>query len=250
VTKAIIAEDEAPQRAELRSMLAMLWPELQIVAECEDGLEAMEVLEAHQPEIVFLDIRMPGVSGLEVAKAANGRAQIVFTTAYDEYALQAFEHGAIDYLLKPIKRERLEVAIARARERLRQTPPDVSTVIAALEQRLTKRSGGDEIQWITASIGNTTKMIAIGDVLFFQAQDKYTRVVTAKEEALIRMTLRELTERLNDKLFWQVHRSTVVQVSAIESVLRDEFGKLTLRIKGSKESVPVSSAFNYRFKAM
>lgn len=250
MTKAIIAEDEAPQRAELRSMLAMLWPELQIVAECEDGLEAMEALEVHQPDIVFLDIRMPGVSGLEVAKAANGRAQIVFTTAYDEYALQAFEHGAIDYLLKPIKRERLEVAIARIRERLRQSPPDVSMVIAALEQRLTKRPGGDEIQWITASIGNATKMIAISDVLFFQAQDKYTRVVTAKNEALIRTTLRELTERLNENLFWQVHRSTVVQVSAIESVQRDELGKLALKIKGCKETVPVSSAFNYRFKAM
>ena len=249
MAKAIIAEDEEPQRAELRSMLATLWPDLQII-ECEDGLEAMEALESHRPEIAFLDIRMPGVSGLEVAKAASGHAQIVFTTAYDEYALQAFEQGAIDYLLKPIKRERLEVAIARVRQRLRQSPPDVSSVIAALEQRLSKKSTAHEIQWITASIGNTTKMIAIGDVLFFQAQDKYTRVVTAKEEALIRTTLRELTERLNDNLFWQVHRSTVVQVSAIESVQRDEMGKLTLRIKGSKEMVPVSSAFNYRFKAM
>jgi DNA-binding LytR/AlgR family response regulator len=249
VIKAIIAEDEAPQRAELVSMLTALWPGLQIV-ECEDGVTALEALETERPQIAFLDIRMPGVSGLEVAKAASGRAQIVFTTAYDEYALQAFEHGAIDYLLKPIKRERLEVAIARVRERMRKTPPDVSTVIAALEQRLTKRSASDEIQWITASIGNTTKMIAIGDVLFFQAQDKYTRVVTAKDEALIRTTLRELTDRLNDNLFWQVHRSTVVQVSAIESVQRDEMGKLTLRIKGSKEVVPVSSAFNYRFKAM
>jgi DNA-binding LytR/AlgR family response regulator len=249
MTTAIVAEDEAPQRAELISMLAALWPELRII-ECEDGVAALEALETERPEIAFLDIRMPGVSGLEVAKAANGRAQLVFTTAYDEYALQAFEHGAIDYLLKPIKRERLEVAIARIRERLRQAPPDVSTVIAALEERLTKRSGNEAIQWITASIGNTTKMIAIGDVLFFQAQDKYTRVVTAKDEALIRTTLRELTERLNDNLFWQVHRSTVVQVSAIESVQRDDMGKLTLRIKGCKETVPVSSAFNYRFKAM
>lgn len=248
--KAIIAEDEAPQRAELRSMLAALWPELQIVAECADGVEAMEALDAHQPNIVFLDIRMPGISGIEVAKAANGQAQIVFTTAYDEYALEAFEHGAIDYLLKPIKRERLETAITRVRERLRQTPPDVTAVLAALEQRLPKQAHSEELQWITASVGNSTRMIAIGEVLFFQAQDKYTRVVTVKGEAFIRTTLRELAERLNGNSFWQVHRSAVVQVAAIDAVLRDEVGKLSLRIKGSNESVPVSGAFQYRFKAM
>jgi len=249
-TTALIAEDEAPQRQELRALLAEAWPDLRIVAECEDGLEAVEALHEHRPQVVFLDIRMPGLSGLEVAKAASGRAQIIFTTAYDEYALQAFEHGAIDYLLKPIKRDRLELAITRVRERQRQTPPDVTAVLAALEQKLARRSSANAIQWITASVGNATKMFAIGEVLFFQAQDKYTRVVTAKGEAVIRTSLRELIERLDANLFWQVHRSTVVQVSAIESVQRDELGKLTLRTKGSNEAVPVSAAFQYRFKAM
>jgi DNA-binding LytR/AlgR family response regulator len=248
---ALIAEDEAPQRAQLRAMLSQAWPELQIVAECEDGLSALEALQLHKPQVAFLDIRMPGVSGLEVARAASGVTQVVFTTAYDEYALQAFEHGAIDYLLKPIKRDRLALALDRVRERLKSgVSPDVSAVVEALEQQLANRQRRDGIKWITANVGNTTKMFPIDEVLFFQAQDKYTRVVTATDEAIIRTTLKELIEGLDSDAFWQVHRSAIVRANIIHSVRKDDDGKLVLTLKGRPELLPVSSAFQYRFRGM
>jgi DNA-binding LytR/AlgR family response regulator len=248
---AILAEDEAPQRAELRSILMQAWPELQIVAECEDGLSALEALQVHKPQVAFLDIRMPGVSGLEVARAASGITQVIFTTAYDEYALQAFDHGAIDYLLKPIKRDRLAVALERVRVRLKNgVSPDVSAVIDALELQLASRQRRDGIKWITANVGNTTKMFPIDEVLFFQAQDKYTRVVTATDEAIIRTTLKELVEGLDSDAFWQVHRSAIVRASIIHSVQKDDDGKLLLRLKGRADVLPVSNAFQYRFKGM
>lgn len=232
-------------------MLAALWPELRIVAECEDGISALEALAAHAPVIAFLDIRMPGVSGLEVARAANGRAQVVFTTAYDEYAVQAFDSGAVDYLLKPIKRDRLMIALGRVRERLQSgITPDLSHVISALEKQLAGCGRGEGIKWITATIGNTTKMFPIDEVQFFQAQEKYTRVVTANDEAVIRTTLKELLEGLAPMEFWQIHRSAIVRVSAIRSVQRDEEGRLLLRIRNRDELLPVSSAFHYRFKGM
>ena len=248
---AILAEDEAPQRAELREMLRELCPELRIVAECEDGLSALEALAQHSPQIAFLDIRMPGVSGIEVARAANAKTHVVFTTAYDEYAVQAFDNGAIDYLLKPIKRERLILAIQRVRERLRAgAVPDIGPALAALEASLSARQSAEGIKWITATIGNTTKMFAVDEVLFFQSQEKYTRVVTATDEAIIRKPLKELLERLDSNLFWQIHRSAIVRVAAIHSVNRGEEGRLILRIRGRDELLPVSNAFTHRFKSM
>jgi DNA-binding LytR/AlgR family response regulator len=248
---ALIAEDEAPQRAELRAMLSQAWPELQIVAECEDGLSALEALQRHKPQVAFLDIRMPGVSGLEVARAASAMTQVVFTTAYDEYALQAFDYGAIDYLLKPIKRDRLVVAIERVRERLKSgVSPDVSAVIDALELQLAGRQRRDGIKWITANVGNTTKMFSIDEVLFFQAQEKYTRVVTATDEAIIRTPLKELVEGLDSDAFWQVHRSAIVRTNIIHSVRKDDDGRSVLTLKGRADVLPVSSAFQYRFKGM
>jgi len=250
-TTAILAEDEAPQRADLRAMLSALWPELNIVAECEDGLAALEALDTHRPQIAFLDIRMPGVSGLDVAKATSGRTQVVFTTAYDEYAVQAFDNGAIDYLLKPIKRDRLAIALERIRERLKSgIAPDLSQVIAALESQLTNRQPRGGIKWITANVGNTTKMFPIDEVLFFQAQDKYTRVVTAADEAIIRTTLKELLDGLDTESFWQIHRSAIVRVSVVQSVQRRDDGRMELRLRGRDEVLPVSSAFHYRFKGM
>jgi DNA-binding LytR/AlgR family response regulator len=248
---ALVAEDETPQRAELCSMLAAEWPELQIVSECDDGLSALEAIVALRPQVAFLDIRMPGVNGLEVAKASDGQTQIVFTTAYGQYALEAFDQGAIDYLLKPVKRERLRVAIVRVRERLAAgVKPDLTQIIAALETQLASARRRDGIKWITATIGNATKMFSIDEVQFFQAQDKYTRVVTATDEAFIRTPLKELAAGLDADVFWQIHRSAIVRAAIIQSVVRSDDGKLVLRLRGKDDMLPVSSAFQYRFRSM
>jgi DNA-binding LytR/AlgR family response regulator len=197
--------------------------------------------------VLFLDIRMPGVSGLEVARAA--RCHVVFITAYEEYALRGFDEGAVDYLLKPVSRERLARAIERTRARLESgAVPDMAALIDAVQAKLAPARKG--IQWITASVGNTMKMFAIDEVLFFQAQDKYTRVVTASSEGHIRTPLKELLAALDAETFWQVHRSAIVRVGAIRDVSKGEDGKLQLAVRGHAEMLPVSSAFQYRFRAM
>ena len=248
-TTALIAEDEQPQRQELRGLLAELWPELDVIAECEDGLAALQALEQHRPQVAFLDIRMPGVSGLEVARAAGPECQVIFITAYEEYALRAFDEGAVDYLQKPVVRERLARAIERTRARLGSGQPvDMGRILELVQARLTP--GGRNIKWITASVGNSMKMFAVDEVLFFQAQDKYTRVVTADSEGHIRTPLRELLPALDSEAFWQVHRSVIVRVGAIRSVEKDELGKLRLVVRGHDGTLPVSSAFQYRFRGM
>ena len=251
VATALIAEDEAPQRAALILLLAELWPELAVVAECEDGLSALESLHAHQPQVVFLDIRMPGLSGLEIARAANGVSHVVFTTAFDEYAVEAFERGAIDYILKPIRRDRLALTMQRVKDRLaRHEASHVLDAIDALQQRLATGQSQESIKWVTASAGATTKLFPVDDVLYFRAQDKYTCVATASDQAQIRMSLKELLDRLDSATFWQIHRSVIVRATAIQSVKKTEEGKLVLRLKGSSEELPVSAAFQYRFKPM
>jgi DNA-binding LytR/AlgR family response regulator len=246
---ALIAEDELPQRQELRALLAELWPELDVVAECEDGLAALQALEQHRPQVAFLDIRMPGISGLEVARAAGDQCQVIFVTAYEEYALRAFDEGAVDYLQKPVARERLRRAVERTRARLGSgAQVDMTALIDMVQSRLAP--GGKSIKWITASVGNTMKMFSIDEVLFFQAQDKYTRVVTADSEGHIRTPLKELVAALDSETFWQVHRSVIVRVGAIRSVEKDEDGKLRLNVRGHAEILPVSSAFQYRFRGM
>ena len=247
---AIIAEDELPQRRELRALLTELWPQLHIVAECEDGLAALEALQQHRPQIAFLDIRMPGVSGLEVARAAGTHCHVVFITAYEEYALSAFDRGAVDYVLKPVARERLSRALERARARLGSgAPADMAALIDMVQARLQPR-GTQGIKWITASVGNSVKMYSIDEVLFFQAQDKHTRVVTADSEGLIRTSLKELLPALDSETFWQVHRSAIVRVGAIRAVAKSEDGKLQLRVRGRPDVLPVSSSFQHRFRGM
>jgi len=246
---ALIAEDELPQRRELRALLAELWPELDVVAECEDGLAALQALEQHRPQVAFLDIRMPGISGLEVARAAGDHCQVIFVTAYEEYALRAFDEGAVDYLQKPVARERLRRAVERTRARLGSgAQVDMTALIDMVQSRLAP--GGKSIKWITASVGNTLKMFSIDEVLFFQAQDKYTRVATAESEGHIRTPLKELVTALDSETFWQVHRSVIVRVGAIRTVEKEEDGKLRLTVRGHAEVLPVSSAFQYRFRGM
>ena len=247
---ALIAEDEAPLRLALRSLLSERWPELRIVAECEDGIAAMEAIAAHRPSVCFLDIRMPGVSGLDVARAAvAAKAQVVFTTAYDEYAVRAFEAGAVDYLLKPLRPERVDAAIARVRERMREAPQSADARIDALEDALRPRDA-QRIRWISASVGDSVRMIGVDEVLFFQAQDKYVRVVAAGGEAIIRTPIKELLAGLDPDAFWQVHRGTIVRVAAIDRVRKDEWGKWALSVRGSGETLPVSAPFLQRFRGM
>jgi DNA-binding LytR/AlgR family response regulator len=246
---ALIAEDELPQRQELRALLGELWPELDVVAECEDGLSALQALEELRPDVALLDIRMPGVSGLEVARAAHSRCQVIFITAYEEYALRAFDEGAVDYLQKPVARERLGRAIERTRARLDAgSQVDMNALIDLVQSRLAPARQG--IKWITASVGNAVKMFSIDEVLFFQAQDKYTRVVTADSEGIIRTPLRELLSALDSETFWQVHRSVIVRVGAIRAVEKTEDGKLHVTLRGHAEVLPVSSAFQHRFRGM
>jgi DNA-binding LytR/AlgR family response regulator len=247
---ALIAEDETPLRDALRAMLGIAWPELEIVAECEDGIAAMEAIAGHRPDVCFLDIRMPGVSGLDVARAAAAaKAQVVFTTAYDEYAVRAFEAGAADYLLKPIQPARLARAIERLRERLAARAETADADIDLLEARL-KPTGTRLIRWISAAVGDSVRMLGIDEVLYFQAQDKYVRVVTADGEAIIRTPIKDILAGLDPDIFWQVHRGTVVRVSAIDRVRRDDLGKSVLSLRGRSDALPVSAAFLHRFRGM
>jgi DNA-binding LytR/AlgR family response regulator len=248
---AMIAEDEAPQRRALQQQLHAAWPELEIVAVCEDGVSALEAVARHRPRIAFLDIRMPGVNGLDVArKVVEQEGLVVFTTAYEDYAIRAFEAGAADYLLKPVQDARLAQAVERVRERLANPrAPDLRALIDDLEARL-RPQGERLIRWITASVGDSVRMIAIDEVLFFQAQDKYVRVATADDDAIIRMPLKELLGGLDHDVFWQVHRGVLVRVQAIDRVRKDELGRHQLSVKGRKDVLPVSAAFQQRFRGM
>jgi DNA-binding LytR/AlgR family response regulator len=230
-----------------------IWPVLEIIAQCEDGLSALESVTSLQPAVAFLDIRMPGLTGLEIARAAGPGTHVVFTTAYDEYAVGAFDEGAIDYLLKPIKRERLEQSVARLKERVGSQPANstaIGAILDALQGRIPSRATLGSIRWITGSVGNTTKMFGIDEVLFFQAQDKYVRVATLEDEVQIRTPLRELLAALDPEAFWRIHRSVIVRAAAIHRIESDADGKLQLRVKGRTDVLPVSGAFQYRFKPM
>jgi DNA-binding LytR/AlgR family response regulator len=246
---ALIAEDEGLQRRALSRQLNACWPELEIVAECADGPSAIAALLAHRPTIAFLDIRMAGASGLEVAQRACGMAHVVFTTAYEQHAIAAFEVGALDYLLKPVTEERLQATVQRLRARLDEAPQDTSAVLEAIRRGFRETRVAD-VPWITASVGNTIKLIATQDVLFFQADAGATRVVTRGEEAVIRTSLKELLPGLNSDVFWQIHRSAIVRMSAIRAVRWNELGRLEIALHGSDEILPVSQAFQWRFRGM
>jgi DNA-binding LytR/AlgR family response regulator len=251
---AILADDEDLPRAELRRMLAAAWPELQVLAECEHGPAAVEALDAHQPDIAFLDIRMPGSSGLDVARAASGRCHIVFTTAYDSHAVSAFEAGAVDYLLKPIAADRLAQTVQRLKDRLaaRAQAPEMEPLVARLAGLAARLQGQptQKLRWVSASVGDTIKLFGVDEVLFFQSDEKYTRVVTATDEAHIRKPLKELADGLDADEFWQVHRGLMVRASAIARAQRDELGRITLHLRQHPEKLAVSQAWAWRFKPM
>jgi len=246
---ALLAEDEPMLRALLRTRLAAAWPELEIVGEAANGDEALALFAAHRPDIAFLDIRMPVRSGLEVARELADACHVVFVTAYDEYAVAAFDEGAVDYLLKPPSPERIAKVVDRLKARLTAPPLDLSALLA----RLAARDGSTApapLRWIRASLGPSLRLIAIDDVVYFQAADKYTRVVTADGEALIRKPIKELYDELDQEAFWQIHRGTIVNLRAIGRVDRDWRDQPVIVLKGRDEKLVVSRTFAHRFKAM
>jgi DNA-binding LytR/AlgR family response regulator len=244
----VIAEDEPLLRTELRETLAALWPELVIAAEVDDGLEAMRALQAHRPDLLFLDIEMPGMTGLQVAAQASRRCHVVFVTAYDKYALAAFEQGAVDYVLKPFSPARLATTVTRLKERISTQPADLDGLLAALAQR--DPASKAHLRWIKASQGQNMRLITVEEVLFFQADSKYTLVVTADGESLIRKTITELVAELDPEVFWQVHRGTIVNVNEIAAVHRKANGALELRLKRHKQTLAVSSTYVHLFRQM
>lgn len=243
--RAIIAEDEPLLREELAELLAGLWPELEVVSQPGDGIAALRALEEHSPDVLFLDIQMPGLSGLDVARQANGRCHVVFVTAFDQHAIVAFEQGAADYVLKPPTAARLATTVARLKERIGRPAASIDGVLRELAA-----PPKGYLRWINASHGQAIRIITVEDVQYFQADSKYTRVVTAEGESLIRKPIRELAEELDPSAFWQVHRSTIVNVHAIAGVVRDFRGRPQVRLKHGGELLPVSEAYAHRFRQM
>ena len=244
---AIVAEDEATLRGQLVEQLGQLWPELHIVAEAADGISALRLMDEHRPDILFLDIQMPGATGLEVARQVNGRSRVVFVTAYDEHAVAAFEHGAIDYVLKPISPARLFTTVTRLKERLGSPAPRVDHLLPALAPAGAAKS---YLRWINASVGQNLRLITVDEIVYFQADNKYTRVVTADGEALIRKPLKELVDELDPNQFWQIHRSTMVNVASVAGVTRDFRGRMLLKLKGRSDTLPVSDSYTHLFRQM
>jgi DNA-binding LytR/AlgR family response regulator len=249
---AVVADDERLMREQIIARLKEAWPELSIVGEASNGNEAIALVQSEEPDIVFLDIKMPGMDGIQAAQAMAGRVHVVFVTAHDQYAISAFEHGAVDYLLKPPEAERVALTCQRLRARLKQEPDPMNDLLAQLSQRL--GAGGlkprEYLRWVQASVGANIRMIPTTDILFIRAEDKYTRVQTERFEALIRKPIKELIDELDPDEFWQIHRSTVVRVDAVEQVSRDFRGRQIVHVKGSAEKLEVSRTFNHRFKQM
>jgi DNA-binding LytR/AlgR family response regulator len=260
IATALIADDEPLLRERLRTHLARLWPELQIVAEARNGREAIELFDTHLPQVVFLDVHMPGLSGIETARSVARRAQIVFVTAHDRYAVQAFEQGAIDYIVKPFDEKRLADTVARLQQRLANPPssdPAFDAVIdrlsAELEQRALRTGNpapSNHLQWIRASVGTSVKLIPVEQVAYLRADEKYTLVVWEGGEALIRRTIRELADELDPKRFAQIHRSVIVNLHQVSQVNRGLNETADVVLKGRLEILPVSRSFVHVFRQM
>ena len=276
--RAVLADDERLMREQLRARLSEVWPELQIVGEARNGLEAVQMVDEHRPEVVFLDIRMPGLTGVEAARqitqlpprpAPDGAPgdedellpEIVFITAYDQYAVEAFEQGVADYVLKPAERERLLVTVQRIQQRLaaRDAPagsvdappaPNMQQLLHQLSARMNPGGAPNHLQWIQATVGQAIQMIPVDEVLFFISDEKYTRVQTAQVEALIRKPIKELVDEVDPRVFWQIHRSTLVNVKAISGVTRDFRGRQIVTVKGHPEKLEVSRSYTGLFKGM
>ena len=264
--RAVLADDERLMRDQLRTRLAEVWPELQVVGEAKNGAEAVELVSQHRPDVVFLDIRMPGMTGVDAARQIvqmdvgdeGFLPEIVFITAYDQYAVEAFEQGAADYVLKPAERDRLKLTVERIRKRLaaRSAPEAADGGSPPLQQLLPKlasQMGGGApayLKWIQATVGQSIQMVPVDEVLFFISDEKYTRVQTPTVEALIRKPIKELVDELDPEKFWQIHRSTLVAVSAVSAVTRDFRGRQIVAVKGHAQKLEVSRSYAHLFKGM
>ncbi len=264
--RALIADDERLLREQLKTRLAEVWPELEIIGMARDGLEAVRMADELRPDVVFLDIRMPGQTGIEAASdivSLDGwKGELVFVTAYDEYAVSAFERGAIDYLLKPVEAERLQTTRARIEARIkaqRSSPAMAASTgqdatdammqtLLGVQRQLSGAASTPKMRWVQASAGATTRMIAVEDILFFRSDEKYTRVQTAEQEALIRVPIKDLLPQLDEQIFWQIHRSTIVNVAAIAAVTRDDTGRQRVSLKRHPELLEVSRSFGHLFR--
>jgi len=260
--RALIAEDEPLLAASLKAALETAWPELEVIAIAPNGLEAVRLIEAEKPDVAFLDIRMPGLTGLEVAAELADRLdedspvpKLVFVTAYDEFAVKAFELAAVDYLLKPVSAQRLGATVERLKTALAATSRAAGDELALLVQKLQKvvgaepQAGGEPLKIIRAAVGNTVRMVPVEEVCYFQAADKYTSVVTRESEMLIRTPLKELLAQLEPARFRQIHRGTIVNLAEVASATRDVAGRLSVRLKHRKESLPVSRVFADQFRS-
>ena len=244
---ALLAEDETVLREELRAKLKSVWPELRIVGEAGNGLDALRLLDAHAPDVMFVDVEMPGLNGLEVARQAQGRCHVVFVTAYDAHAVAAFEQGAIDYVLKPFDVARLAVTARRIEQRLDTAPSNLDGLLREIAGARPRRT---YLRWINASYGNAVRLITVDDVCYFQADTGYTNVVMADGSALIRRSLKELQDDLDPATFWVIHRSTIVNANAIAGVTRDLRGRVSVKLKARPEKLPVSEAHANLFRQM
>lgn len=258
---ALIADDEPLLRERLRGLLQRLWPELTIVAEARNGREAVEMFDEHAPEVVFLDVHMPGLNGVEAARSIARRAEVVFVTAYEQYAVTAFEQGALDYVVKPFDEARLADTVQRLRERLAHVPeavPTASRLDAVIEQmsaELRRRvgvggGGGSWLQWIKALVGNSVRLIPVDQVAYLRSDEKYTLVVWEGGEALIRKSIRELADELDPERFAQVHRSVIVNLHQVSQVMRGPNETAEVHLKGRSEVLPVSRSYVHVFRHM
>jgi DNA-binding LytR/AlgR family response regulator len=245
--KAIIADDEQHLAQDLRRRLGQLWPELQIAAVLHDGIAAAQALQELKPDIAFLDIRMPGQSGLDAARAAAADCRVVFVTAFDDHAVQAFEQAAVDYLLKPVSDERLARCVERLKQRSEAAP---DALLVRLQQLLATQNKPEPLRWLRIQVGQSVRMVAVEEVCYFQSADKYTSVLTRDAELLLRTPLKELVDQLDPDQFWQVHRGTIVNAKQIVSAHHDLLGKVTLTLRDRPEKVAVSRSYAHLFRQM
>ena len=248
--RALIADDEPNLAENLRERLRALWPELEILPLAANGIEALRAITEDEPHVAFLDIRMPGLTGIELARRIDTRTHIVFVTAFDQYAVEAFDREVADYLLKPVTDERLQRCVERLQKKIAdaEKPPALEEMLAKLARALPAASG--RLRWIRASKGELVQQIAVDDVLYFQAADKYTCVMTRDGESLIRLPLAELAAQLDADTFWQIHRSTLVNMNEVASTRRDLGGRVFVRLKDAGTELAVSRAYAHLFKQM